>query len=346
MNDVNIDIQRGEIAAYNQFRAELRQLAELNAKTVFDYEDPQGNKDARSHIYKLRLTKGAVEKTRKEEKQASLDYGRKVDAEAKEIIGEIEAMIEVHEAPIKAIEQREKDRIAQHETALMEIEGSGDMAAEQWLETPLDAMKSRLAEIEAEPITEDRWEEFVALAAQKKDRAVQQLREAIGKREKHDAEQAELERLRKEAAEREQRERDERIAREAEERARREAEEAAHRERERVEREKREAEERAENERKARIEAEERAEREKQAAAEQAKRDAEAAVQREREAQVARERQEREDAERREANKRHRAKINNAAKDAFVTGGLDEEAAKRAVELIALREIPAVTISY
>lgn len=336
----------GKIAAYNEFRAQLSELAKLNSQAVFDYEDPKGNKEARSHIYKLRQTKSAVEKTRKDEKAEALEYGRKVDAEAKEIISEIEAMIEVHETPIKEIEQREKDRVARHEANLAELEGGGTRAMDEWMELPLDCMKDRLAEIEAEPITEEAWEEFVTLAAQKKDKAIAQLREAIAKREKYDAEQAELERLRKEAAEREQKEREERIAREAVERAEKEAaakrqqeQEAAERkakqEREAIERERMEAELRAE-----------RAEREKREAQDKAKREAEEAVERERKEQAERERREKEEAEKREANKRHKAKINNAALAAFKKGGVEDTAAKLAVELIAKREIPHVTISY
>lgn len=55
-----------------------------------------------------------------------------------------------------------------------------------------------------------------------------------------------------------------------------------------------------------------------------------------------------EDAEtaRREANKKHRATIHNAAVAAFIEGGMTEKAAKEAVTLIAMKKIPAVTITY
>src|SRR3954454_6832415 len=83
------------LAVYNPFRAELAEFKAQNATLIFDYESPKGNKEARSHVYKLRQSKAAVEKARKEEKAASLEYGRKVDAEAKTIMEEIEAMIAV-----------------------------------------------------------------------------------------------------------------------------------------------------------------------------------------------------------------------------------------------------------
>ena len=48
----------------------------------------------------------------------------------------------------------------------------------------------------------------------------------------------------------------------------------------------------------------------------------------------------------READKAHKARINRAALDAFVAGGMTEACAKQAVILIATRVIPAVTIQY
>lgn len=244
-------IKGGEILAYNEFRSQLAQLKAHNAAVVFDYEDKKGNQEARSHVHQLRRTKGAVEATRKEQKSYFLEMGRKVDGEAKEITAELDAMIEVHDKPLKEIEQREKDRVAQLQRDIDEIEGGGARAAAEWQTLDLEVMRDRLAEIEAEPITEERWQEFVALAEQKKTTAIQLLKGAIAQREKYDADQAELERLRKETAEREQRERDERIAREAEEKARRELEEQARREQEEKDRQAREQREAEQREREA-----------------------------------------------------------------------------------------------
>src|SRR3990167_3162589 len=109
------------IAVYDEFRAQLAELKEHNAKLLFDYEDPKGNEEARSHVYKLRRTKAAVDKARQAEKAASLEYGRRVDSEAKEIIGEIEAMIEVHVKPLAEIEEREKKRVARHTDKIEEL---------------------------------------------------------------------------------------------------------------------------------------------------------------------------------------------------------------------------------
>ncbi|MNT79820.1 hypothetical protein D3C72_2191990 [compost metagenome] len=50
--------------------------------------------------------------------------------------------------------------------------------------------------------------------------------------------------------------------------------------------------------------------------------------------------------EAREADKAHKAKINRAALDAFIAGGMPEDCAKQAVTLIAQRKIPAIQITY
>lgn len=59
-----------KISAYDPFRAQLAELKTNNEKAVFNYEDPAGNKEARSHIYKLRKTKSAVDRVRKDQKQS------------------------------------------------------------------------------------------------------------------------------------------------------------------------------------------------------------------------------------------------------------------------------------
>lgn len=215
------------IAIYEPFRAQLGDLKKLNDETMFNYEDPKGNEAARSHVYKLRRTKSAVDEARKKEKAESLEYGRRVDGEAKEIAFEIDLMIAVHAAPLMEIENREKDRIDRHKANLAEIEGAGIHASEIARDFPIEALKDRLTEIEAESIGEDRWEEFALLAAQAKDMAIKQIREAIAKREAHDAEQAELAQLRKESAEREQTDREEQIRQDAASRASEEAEQKA-----------------------------------------------------------------------------------------------------------------------
>jgi len=317
------------LAAYSEFRAQLSKLREENASLVFDYHDPKGNKEARSHIHKLRRTKGAVESVRKEKKAASLAYGRRVDAEAKDIIGEIEDMIEVHERPIKEIEEAEKRRVEAIAARIADIRELGDSTGTS------AELRDCLERLEAITIDET-FAESAADAMVEHKAAAKRLRETLAAAEKAEAEAAELERLRAESAAREQREREERIAQEAAERARKEAEEAAARDRARAaqaERDRAAAEERAA---KAAQEAEERAAKAAQEAEERMRREA-----------AEKSRREAEEVAKREADIEHRREINLAAAAALSReANITMDEARACVEAIARRQVPAVTISY
>lgn len=95
-----------ELTQYNPVKAEVEAFKAKNSALVFLYDTPQGNKDARSHIYRMRQTKAQVEKVRKDAKAEALEYGRKVDAVAKELTADLDSMIEVHQKPLDEIDQR------------------------------------------------------------------------------------------------------------------------------------------------------------------------------------------------------------------------------------------------
>lgn len=332
------------IAAYSQFRSQLSKLSADNTALVFDYESPKGNKEARSHIFKLRQTKSAVEKVRKEEKAASLEYGRKVDAEAKEIITAIDAMIDVHAKPLEEIEERERVRVEAIRARIDEMrEAVATNIGGVLLSS--EAMRDRLAEVKA-VVIDDTFGEFIAEAAKVKDATIATMEATIADTEKREAEAAELERLRREAAEREQKERDERIRREAEERAKRESEAKARAELEQAEakaRQEREAAERRELELKLAAEKAQREKAEAEQRAANAAKEAEERIKREADEQK---RREEEETRKREADKQHRAKINNAAMAALVQSGISESDAKLVVTMIAKGTVPGVSIRY
>jgi len=341
-----IQFNKNEIAAFSEFRRQLAQLKHDNEKAVFNYDDPKGNKEARSHVYKLRQTRSAVEKVRKEQKAEALEYGRMVDNQAKEISAEIDGMIDLHEAPLKAIEEKESARIQAHKDRIsaMAVVLDGSESSE--------TMKEKLAALEGLEI-DDSYQEFKAEALLVKTDCVDGLKKRIEAQEAMEAQQAELERLRKEAAEREQRDRDERIAREAREAAELQAAEKARLEKEasdRREREQKEALERAEL---AQKEAEQRAEQAKKDAEQralqaerQAKLDAEMAVKRAEEKRQSELKAEQDAIAKREKDRKHMAAINNEIVAALVAGGIDEASAKAAVTLIAKRSIPHISIQY
>jgi hypothetical protein len=355
------------VAEYQPFYAQLAELEQKNAALAFNYETPKGNKEARSHVHALRLTKGALERTRKEAKAESLKKGRAIDAEAAEIEARIEAMIGVHQAKLDEIEQREKDRIAAIQQRLSSIAHVIDSRKSADL-------KARIGELEAVAI-DDSFAEFVADAAKAKDATLAKYRAMLAEAEQAEAQAAELARLRAEAEARAKQEREEAIARAAVERAQAEAAKKAEEERAAAARQIAEAEARAKAEREAaerrelelklaaeaaerrRVEAEQRAEQERQetaalvererkAAEDRAVREAAEAVKREQERVAAAAALEAAEQAKREANKAHKARINRAALAALVEGGMTEECAKQCITLIAGGKVPAVTIAY
>lgn len=349
--------EESAVAEYRPFYAQLAELEQKNATLVFDYESPKGNKEARSHVNTLRLTKGALERTRKAAKEESLRIGRAIDAEAKEIGARIEAMITVHQSAIDEIEQRERQRVADLAERLANLRNS---CAAVTVAVDLAELITQLEPV----VIGDDWQEFKPQALEAKDQVLRDLRVRHAEAVEREAKEAELARLRAEAAERERVERDAAIVRAAEERARVEAarvaqeaearaaaerEAAARRElelklqAENAERRRIEAEQRAEQER---VEAAARAEREAKEAIERAERQAAEAVRREQERVAAQKIAEAAEQARREKDKKHKASINRAALAALVEGGLSEECAKQCVTLIASGKVPAVSIAY
>ncbi|EPV6901158.1 hypothetical protein JJP79_15390 [Enterobacter hormaechei] len=154
-------------------------------------------------------------------------------------------------------------------------------------------------------------------------------------------------------AEQAQREHEERIKREAAEQARRDAEAKHKAEIEAAARREAEEKARAELAERQRIEAEQRAAREKQEAEARAEREKAAAVEAERlkarqaeEKRLAEEKRIADEAAARAANIAHQKRINNEAKEDFVKGGIPEEFARKAVELLARRQVRNSSINY
>lgn len=332
-----------EIVAYNEFRAQLSELRDFNDKAVFDYVTPNGNREARSHVHKLRKTKAAVDVCRKKEKASSLEYGRKVDGEAKEIIGEIQDMIDVHQKPLLEIEAKEARRVKGILDLIEEIrwkvEDTDGISAE--------ALRKRLTDIKGEVIAKELFQEFAEQAAGAKSMTVEVLERIIAERQKHEDEQAELARLRKEAEERDRKDREERIAKEAADRATREAEANAKRQQEEAKRREEKLKQDKERAIQATKDAQEKAIQDSHNADMRAVQSVQAA-----EARILKEaedKKKREAAElaKREANKKHAAKINNEALGALIAcSGIATVQAKKIIAAIASRQIPNVSIQY
>ena len=315
---------------------------------VPDVTTKKGRDAIASMAYKVAKSKTALDNIGKDLVAELKDVPKKIDAERKRMRDLLDLWKDEVRAPLTEWEQAEEARKQAHQGFIARIQFAGHGF------DGLDAamLKTRAAELDA-TVIDAALEEFEAEAHRAKAKALDALTAGIAEREKYEAEQAELTRLRAEAAAREQKEREERIAREAAERAQREAEAKAQAEREETIRREQEAKAAAERRELELKLAAERAEREKAEAIQreqQAKADAERqaaeAVEAEKRRVAAQAQAEVAEAQRRERDKAHKAAINRTALEAFMQGGMTEECAKLAVTLIAKKSIPAVSIAY
>lgn len=346
------------VAAFDEFRSQLNELQVGNSKAVFDYRDKKGNQEARSHVAKLRTTKAAIEKKRVAEKEEFLTKGRLVDADAKYLTAVVQSMIEVHETPLKEIENEEKQRIAGHELSIrwfnIRLENTDLDSSE--LSATIEDVKNK--------IVDSSYEEFELRAHHVKESVLRSLEIALTDRLEREAAQAELEKLRAESLAREQKDREERIAREAADNARIAAEKVAEHERQRLVdeqfRKDREAHAEIEKANREKLEAENariRQQQEADAAASKAKQDAiDAAARAEQqrlqaiadtEARIASEKAAADAlAAKQAANKANQKRKNNEALDDLVELGCSKELAQLIVVALAKQNIRNCSINY
>jgi hypothetical protein len=202
------------------------EIAKQQSIESFNYEDPRGDKAARSYIAGLRKIRARIEAARKEAKAYALEYGRAVDGQAKKLEAQILDLIEPHQQALDAITQREKDRLAAHEEKLrlISVMVQSGMVPDQ----PATTIREAITWLQVCPTGD--MEEFEQRANGEIDtglRILEALHTAAVEREKREAlEAAEAQRL---AAEQEARQKAEEEARQAEavERGRREAADAA-----------------------------------------------------------------------------------------------------------------------
>lgn len=313
---------------------------------VPDTTTRKGRERIASLAAKVSKSKVAIEKPGRDYLKRLKEMPKIVEEELREFVRTMDALRDEVRSPLTEWERAEAARVVEHERRISElrcVDVEGRSATE---------IASAISLIEEYEI-DGSWEEFEAEAHRVKAASLATLREAMTKRQAYEAEQAELERLRAEAAQREQKEREERIAREAAEQAQREAEQRAQAERDaavRREAEAKAAAERRELELKLQAEQAEREKLEAQQRAEQAERDA--AERAERAAAAERQRQADEqvrieaEAKAREADIAHKTAVLTSIKEAFMGAGITEEQAKAIINMIRKGEVPSVSITY
>jgi hypothetical protein len=331
------EIITGQIVEYNSFRQQVTELKQANSTLVFDYESAKGEKNARSHINTIRLSKGAVERTRKELSVDLLLRKRLINDEAKQITADLDDMIDIHMKPLEEKAEREEKRKEAINEKILELNEFLQIPAH---ETP-DCFRNAIEAFNTYVVDDsfaERLEEATELQARVAKFLVNSLSASI-QREKDASELAELraakalqaERDRIAAEEKRKADEAERIKAEADERAKKEAQEAAQKMIDKANAAKLTAEKEAERIKKEAVDAE-------------AKRISDEAK------RVALEAAEKAAADKIEAariaNVKHRKAINNAAKYTLIANGMDVEVAHNTIRLIAGGLIAHVTINY
>jgi hypothetical protein len=85
------------LSVFDPIRAEMAKISEHNATLTFDYETADGNKAARSHIFKLRQVKTRISDAHKTAKAQALEVCQMLDSKKRELTADVDSMIEVHD---------------------------------------------------------------------------------------------------------------------------------------------------------------------------------------------------------------------------------------------------------
>ncbi len=217
-NSVEIFTKGGLAAVLDEVEREVRAIP-LDASTA------KGRDQIRSVAYKVARTKTALDAEAKKLTEGWRESTKKVNEERKVAEARLDALADEVRAPLTEFENKEKLRVAGHEAALAEMTGLLEMLRSRPnMEASL--LEDHQRDFAALHVGRD-WEEFSPRANYARTSTVAYLNDRIVARKKFDADQAELERLRKEEIERKAREREEKIKAEAAEKARIEAERRA-----------------------------------------------------------------------------------------------------------------------
>lgn len=334
VNELQILEQNVIVAAFSKAGGTnelFERIAQEVRSHVPDVTTKKGRDAIGSLAMKISKSKTLIEKCGKElvaEQKAQIKV---IDDDRISVVKKFDELRNEILAPRDAWEQAEKDRVAKHEESILSI---------NFYKTAVIAdkdsvwLKGVIRNVE-EIVIDSSFEEFEEQAKIAKYETLEFLRTTLAAREKYEAEQAELERLRQAEILRQQQEREAQIAREAAEKATREAEEKARFEAERVQREKAESEQRE-----ARLKAE------KEAAELRAVQAAENERKRIEAEQAAKAEAERQEEIARQANQAHKKKICNEALKGLLALGVDEAKGKEILQAINKGLVAHVSIKF
>ena len=344
VNELQVLEQNVIVAAFSKVGGTdelFEHIAQEVRSHVPDVTTKKGRDAIGSLAMKVSKSKTLIEKCGKELVAEQKSQIKLIDDDRIAIVKKFDALRDEILAPRDAWEKAEEDRVAKHESVIARIKSFIDPA----FMDHSNQVKGLIENLE-NLVVDSSLEEFEQEAKLAKFETLEKLRTALVAREKYEAEQAELERLRKEQQEREQRERDERIAKEAADKARIEAEAKALAEKQRFEREQKEQAELAERQQREAAEREARLQAEKEAALLRAQQAAVMERQRIEREQAAKAEADRKAEEARLANVEHMRSINNEILNKLCEIGLGEGQAKAVISAIAKNQIPHVSVKY
>ncbi|RKZ99053.1 MAG: hypothetical protein DRQ46_00055 [Gammaproteobacteria bacterium] len=213
----------------------LEDIAVQARSVIRDISTPAGRKNIASLAAKIARTKTTIDGFGKALVSDWKTKSKAVDIERKQAREFLDALkVEIRD-PLTEYENKEKQRISDHEFYISTIQG----ACESTDGLSVEKLEKRI--ILADKAYDRKWEEFSKRANEIKDAAVLKLNNLINIQKKRDAEKAELQRLQKAEKERLQKERDEKLKQEASDKAQAEAEKKAEVERQKLQDEKDEA---------------------------------------------------------------------------------------------------------
>ncbi|WP_291370600.1 MULTISPECIES: hypothetical protein [unclassified Acinetobacter] len=220
-------------------KALFERIANNARSVVFDMGIKKDRESLKSFAYSLARIKTTVDNHGKELVSGIKQQAAVIDADRKFWRDHMELLQDEIRKPLTDFEQAEAQRKLNHEHAIDLIK----CKFFDYENADAASLKIEIEKLEAKVI-DSFYEEYEEQAKLAKFETLETLRKTLMEREKYEAEQAELERLRLAEQARLRQEREAQIAREAAEKATREAEEKARFEAERVQREKLEAEQR------------------------------------------------------------------------------------------------------
>ena len=136
------------LAIFEPIQAQMEQAKIENEKLIFDYDDPKGDREARSHIFGLRKIKTRINEAHKAGKGEFLAACREIDGFKNQLIADVDGMIAVHDEPLKLIEKERAEILA--EKRRVEAAAEAAKQARQKEELAASIERARMAEVAAQ----------------------------------------------------------------------------------------------------------------------------------------------------------------------------------------------------